>query len=160
METSTRRLHPLLTAAAVSVTVFSAVGVAAITGVIPHSKGQTTEETPVAAVEAPAAKPEPAQAPQSAPVPAPKPVKKHVVRHTPPAPAPVPAPTVAANDTPAAPVAPAPVQKPGSYGVVESVKQIELKGDAKGIGAKVFEADKLLVKCPSKYQGAEVKTYT
>jgi len=27
-------------------------------------------------------------------------------------------------------------------------------------GSKVFEADKLLVKCPSKYQGAEVKTYT
>ncbi|HEY2737061.1 MAG TPA: cytochrome c maturation protein CcmE [Thermoanaerobaculia bacterium] len=27
-------------------------------------------------------------------------------------------------------------------------------------GTKVFEADKLLVKCPSKYQGAEVKTYT
>jgi len=25
---------------------------------------------------------------------------------------------------------------------------------------KVFEADKLLVKCPSKYQGAEVKTYS
>jgi cytochrome c-type biogenesis protein CcmE len=27
-------------------------------------------------------------------------------------------------------------------------------------GTKVFEADKLLVKCPSKYQGAEVKTYS
>lgn len=27
-------------------------------------------------------------------------------------------------------------------------------------GSKVFEADKLLVKCPSKYQGAEVKTYS
>lgn len=27
-------------------------------------------------------------------------------------------------------------------------------------GAKEFEADKLLVKCPSKYQGAEVKTYS
>jgi cytochrome c-type biogenesis protein CcmE len=27
-------------------------------------------------------------------------------------------------------------------------------------GDKVFQADKLLVKCPSKYQGAEVKTYT
>jgi len=26
--------------------------------------------------------------------------------------------------------------------------------------AKEFEADKLLVKCPSKYQGAEVKTYS
>jgi cytochrome c-type biogenesis protein CcmE len=27
-------------------------------------------------------------------------------------------------------------------------------------GAKEFVADKLLVKCPSKYQGAEVKTYS
>lgn len=27
-------------------------------------------------------------------------------------------------------------------------------------GAKQFEADKLLVKCPSKYQGAEVKEYS
>lgn len=27
-------------------------------------------------------------------------------------------------------------------------------------GSKEFEADKLLVKCPSKYQGAEVKTYS
>jgi cytochrome c-type biogenesis protein CcmE len=27
-------------------------------------------------------------------------------------------------------------------------------------GTKFFEADKLLVKCPSKYQGAEVKTYS
>lgn len=27
-------------------------------------------------------------------------------------------------------------------------------------GARNFEADKLLVKCPSKYQGAEVKTYS
>jgi len=28
------------------------------------------------------------------------------------------------------------------------------------VSAKEFEADKLLVKCPSKYQGAEVKTYS
>lgn len=27
-------------------------------------------------------------------------------------------------------------------------------------GAREFEAEKLLVKCPSKYQGAEVKTYS
>ena len=57
METSTRRLHPLLTAAAISVTVFSAVGVAAIGGLIPHSKGEPKEATPLAAIEAPAAQP-------------------------------------------------------------------------------------------------------
>jgi outer membrane lipoprotein SlyB len=133
METSTSRLHPLLTAAAISVTVFSAVGVAAIAGLIPHSKGETKEATPVAAIEAPAAQP--------APVAAPKPVKKHVVRHTP-----APAPTMAYNDAavpPPPPVArpprtveaPKPVRAPGAYGVVESVREVEVKGDAKGVGA-------------------------
>jgi outer membrane lipoprotein SlyB len=138
MEATTRRLHPLLTAAAVSVTVFSAVGVAAITGVIPHSKGQVKEETPVAALEAPAAKVEPAplaQAPTQKPVP--KPVQKPVVRHSAP---PVP-PAVVSTELPQvaqAPQtieAPKPVQKPGTYGVVESVHEVELKGDAKGVGA-------------------------
>src|SRR3954467_5870307 len=44
METNTRRLPPLLTAAAISVTVFSAVGIASITGLIPHSIGSQKEE--------------------------------------------------------------------------------------------------------------------
>jgi outer membrane lipoprotein SlyB len=145
METSTSRLHPLLTAAAISVTVFSAVGVAAIAGLIPNSKGGTKEATPVAAIEAPAAQPAPAPAPvvQPAPAPAPKPVKKAVVKHTP---KPAPAPTVAYNDAavpPPPPVAqaprtveaPKPVRQPGAYGVVESVREVEVKGDAKGIGA-------------------------
>lgn len=132
METSTRRLHPLLTAAAISVTVFSAVGVAAIAGLIPHSKGEPKEATPVAAIEAPVAKPEPA--------PAPKPVRKAVVRHSAP-PVPPPAPTVAYNEAPVvaqAPrtvEAPKPVRQPGNYGVVESVHEVEVKGDAKGVGA-------------------------
>jgi outer membrane lipoprotein SlyB len=137
METSTRRLHPLLTAAAVSITVFSAVGVAAITGFIPQSKSQAKDEIPVAAVEAPATKVE-------APVaqPAPKPVKKPVVRHAPPVPPAKPVETVTYNQAPVtvaqAPQtveAPKPVQKPGTYGVVESVHEVELKGDAKGVGA-------------------------
>ena len=134
METSTRRLHPLLTAAAVSITVFSAVGVAALTGFIPHSKGQVKDETPVAAIEAPAVKSAPVPAPQAAPAPAPRPVKKAVVRHAPP---PVPAPSVAAQvaQAPQTVEAPTPVQKPGTYGVVESVREVELKGDAKGVGA-------------------------
>jgi len=130
METSTRRLHPLLTAAAVSVTVFSAVGVAAIAGLIPHSKGQAKEETHVATVEAPAVKSEPAA--PAAPAPAPKPVKKHVVRHAPPVP---PAQPVQVAQAPQVIAAPTPVQKPGNYGVVESVREVELKGDAKGVGA-------------------------
>ena len=39
--TPTRRLHPLVAAAAVSVMVFSAVGVAAITGLFPHLRRET-----------------------------------------------------------------------------------------------------------------------
>lgn len=138
METSTSlatgrgRLHPLLTAAAISVTVFSAVGVAAVAGLIPHSKGEPKDATPVAAIEAPATQP--------APAPAPKPVKKAVVRHSAP-PVPAPAPAVAYSPAPVLaqaprPVeAPKPVRQPGHYGVVESVHEIEVKGDAKGIGA-------------------------
>jgi len=131
METSPRRLHPLLTAAAISVTVFSAVGVAAITGLIPQSKGSAQEQLPVAAVEAPVAKPEPA----------PKPVKKAVVRKSAPMAPAKPVETVAYNDypqvvqAPAVVAAPKPVQKPGLHGVVESVREIEVQGDAKGIGA-------------------------
>jgi outer membrane lipoprotein SlyB len=43
MET-TPRLHPLLTAAAISVTVFSAVGVATLTGLVPPSIGSQKDE--------------------------------------------------------------------------------------------------------------------
>jgi outer membrane lipoprotein SlyB len=145
MEANTKRLHPLLTAAAVSLTIFSAVGVAAISGLIPHSKGQAKDETPVAAVAAPAPTAEPAPVAQAAPVArSAKPAaKKQVARHTPPVPAPKPAQTVAYNEAPVTPVAqapqtieaPKPVLKPGTYGVVESVRQVELKGDAKGVGA-------------------------
>jgi outer membrane lipoprotein SlyB len=152
MDTNTniRRLHPLVAAAAVSVTVFSAVGVAAVTGLIPHSKGSVSEQTPVAALEQPA---QTTSAPVSAPV-MPAPVlqatpasapKKHVAHK---APAPKPAQTVAYADTPAyapppPPVAqapqtyeaPKPAVKPGVLGTVESVQQVDVKGDAKGIGA-------------------------
>src|SRR5256885_13185435 len=80
MDTNTKRLHPLLTMAAISVTLFSAVGVAAIPGVIPHTKGQTNDAAPVA--QAPAAEPMPApqaaSAPEAAPVP--QPAKKHLAK--------------------------------------------------------------------------------
>jgi len=137
MDTNTKKLHPLLTIAAISVTLFSAVGVAAITGLIPHSKGQTNDATPVVA-QAPVA--EPAPAPEAAP--APKPEKKHVAKkHT--------APKIAAAETPAMtpppppsvaqapqPVeAPKPVVKPGVVGTVVAVKEVEVKGDANGVGA-------------------------
>ena len=43
METNIKRLNPLLAVTAASLIVLSAVGVAALTGVIPSSKGQTNE---------------------------------------------------------------------------------------------------------------------
>src|SRR5439155_1742019 len=55
METISKpRLHPLLTAAAISVTVFSAAGVAALTGLLPHSLGSSKEAEPVVAASTPA----------------------------------------------------------------------------------------------------------
>lgn len=142
MDTNTKSLHPLLTVAAVSLTVFSAVGVAAITGLIPHSKGSAKEASPMAVLEAPAPKVEPVQAPVVQPAPKPKPVKKA---------APKPVQSAAYNDFPATMAqAPAPVIAPppatavetpkpevkfGLVGTVESVREVEEKGDAKGVGA-------------------------
>ena len=134
-----KKLNPLLTIAAISVTVFSAVGVAAITGLIPHSRGSDAP-TPVAAVSTPA--PEAAPAPAAEVVPAPQPEKKHVAKkHTPtkvaaaeaPAMTPPPPPPVA--QAPQSVEAPKPVVKPGVVGTVVAVKEVEVKGDANGVGA-------------------------
>src|SRR5437762_5627430 len=97
MDTNTKKLHPLLTLAAISLSLFSAVGIAALTGLIPHSKGSVTEQTPLAAVQAPAATPEPQV------MPAPQPVKKHVAAK------PRPVQHVAAAEVPALTAPPAPV---------------------------------------------------
>ena len=107
METRTR-LHPLLTVAAISVTVLSAAGVAALTGVLPASRGSSepvTMPAPAGITAAPSAKPKL------------RPVARAVAPR-PPAPAPV---------AQAEPVKPAPL--PGVGGVVESVKQVEQKGE-------------------------------
>jgi len=144
--TNTRKLHPLLTAAAVSVIVFSGVGVAAITGFIPSSKGSVNSPTPVAAATPPApAETMPAPIPQATPAPVAPAPKKHVARKPI---APKPVESVAYADTPAyapppPPVAqapqtyeaPKPAVKPGLLGTVQSVQQVDVKGDAKGIGA-------------------------
>jgi outer membrane lipoprotein SlyB len=133
-----KKLHPLLTIAAISVTLFSAVGVAAISGLIPHSKGSVNENQPVAVAPAPEAAPAPA--PEV--VPAPQPEKKHVAKkHTPtkvaaaqaPAMTPPPPPSVA--QAPQSVEAPKPVVKPGVVGTVVAVKEVEVKGDANGVGA-------------------------
>src|SRR5205809_911789 len=119
------RLHPLLTAAAISVTVFSAAGVAALTGLLPHSLGSSKEAEPVVAASTPATPaPQaaletsmPAAAPQATPVVKPRPV--HRVAQ---APKPV--------------EAPKPVVPAGITGIVESVKEITTPGDgSSGVGA-------------------------
>jgi outer membrane lipoprotein SlyB len=128
METSTR-LHPLLTAAAISVTVFSAVGVASLTGLVPPSIG-STKEVSLPVIEAPKAV-EPAIA---HPVPAPKPVKKPVVRK--------PVEPVVYRDFPEtvaqAPVAqstpPQPVVQAGHVGTVQGVREVTQKGEHTLIG--------------------------
>src|SRR6266403_2887911 len=83
METTSKsRLHPLLTAAAISVTVFSAAGVAALTGLLPHSSGTMKDAEPV--VTAVSEKPQPsiiepsmpAAAAVATPVAKPKPVHR------------------------------------------------------------------------------------
>jgi outer membrane lipoprotein SlyB len=139
MEAQKRTLHPLLTAAAVSVIVFSAVGVAAITGLIPTSKGSANEqvETAAAKPEPLPAKPEPLPAAQPAPAPAAKPAKKRIVHKPAPAPAPVAYSEYSAPVLTQAPAleTPKPVVKPGLLGTVESVREVTQDGKTKGIGA-------------------------
>jgi outer membrane lipoprotein SlyB len=130
METKTR-LHPLLTAAAISVTVFSAVGVASLTGMVPHSIGSQKDVAPLQ-IPADVAKPvEPAIT-----HPITKPVhRKPVARaHTP-----QPTPPVAYSDfgreAPLAQVeAPRPVVKAGNLATVQSVREVKDPGQHTGLG--------------------------
>ena len=142
MDAPRKNLHPLLMAAAISVTIFSAVGVAAITGLIPTSKGSVKEDAPAAAVAAPApAQPEISPKAEAAPVHEPvkkhvakvhKPVKHHVAYAETPALTPPPPPVV--EQAPQVQVQ-KPVVKPGLLGTVESVREVEDPGQAQGIGA-------------------------
>jgi uncharacterized protein YcfJ len=131
METTARRLHPLLTVAAISLIVFSAVGVAALTGMLPASRGSSEPATviapeaqkpiehavsmpaPVAATTAPVAKPQPKAKP------------RHVARAVAPRP---PAPAPIAQAEPVKPVTQA-APLPGLGGVIETVKEVEQKGE-------------------------------
>jgi outer membrane lipoprotein SlyB len=148
METKTR-LHPLLTAAAISVTVFSAVGVAAVTGLIPSSLGSHKHETAPqeqVSLQTPAdvAKPAEPAIEQPAPQPAAKPVHRKPVARTS---TPKPATPVAYNDygtppppppyaqAPAVPVeTPRPVVQPGYLATVQAVREVKDKGDSTALG--------------------------
>ncbi|HEV8109206.1 MAG TPA: glycine zipper 2TM domain-containing protein [Burkholderiales bacterium] len=142
METNTRRLHPLLTAAAISVTVLSAVGVASLTGLIPHSLGSQKQETAPqeqASVQVPAeiAKPvEPAIAHPASPK------KAQVKRATPRPSAPVayndygtPPPPPPYAQAPAQAVeTPKPVAQPGNFATVQAVREVKDAGEGTALG--------------------------
>jgi len=140
METKAR-LHPLLTAAAISVTVFSAVGVAAVTGLIPSSIGSHKQEAAVESTQEVAKPVEPVAAPT--PEPAAKPVKKPVAHKS----TPKPAAPVAYNDysTPPPPPpyaqapaqaveTPKPVAQPGNLATVQAVREVKDAGESTALG--------------------------
>jgi outer membrane lipoprotein SlyB len=152
--TTPARLHPLLFAAAISIIVFSAAGVAALTGVLPHSFGSTQPAAPAAAVlPAPVAAVAPlpeTPAPETAPAAA-KPAKKAAARrYAPVADAPMPAPVRMADastrESPraesapeAAPMlGPAPVPlaeaKCADCGTIDAVREVEQQGKSSWVG--------------------------
>lgn len=132
MEKTSTRLHPLLTAAAISITVFSAVGVASLTGLIPQSIGSAPEAAPT--LEAPA--PTVSEAPQvrdaPKPVEARKPAKPRVVRK------PMQPPAAPASyqdfDNPRVVEAPKPAAPIGLLATVEDVREVTTPGEHTAIG--------------------------
>jgi len=147
MEAPSRKsLHPLIATAAVAVIILSAVGVAAITGLIPTSKGkEDPNAAPMTQSAAPSrptdnqvkAQPAPVQTAKQA-VPAPAPVKQAAPR--PAEPASPPAPVAAAPREPvqvAAAERAAPQPKPicVDCGTIESVREIKQAGEGSGLGA-------------------------
>jgi len=130
MENTKSRLHPLLTAAAISVTVFSAVGVATLTGLVPQSVGSQKEAAPLQ-IPAEVAKPlEPAIA-----HPVEKPVKKTVRRSSAPRKVePVAYREFAEEPRLAQAEMPKPAVQPGQVGTVQSVREVTQPGEHSAIG--------------------------
>jgi outer membrane lipoprotein SlyB len=151
------RLHPLLTIAAISVTVFSLAGIGAVTGLLPYSAAnknqplaQPAPSEPTAAtielVNAAASDLQQMHTPVAAPAPESRPVVKKTRAAThkpvqvadataaatvPPPPAsPLPAPVPVA-----APLAAAPKPVCLDCGTVENFRQVEAKGDGSPLGA-------------------------
>jgi len=121
------KLHPLVATAAVAVIVLSAAGVAAITGVLPGSKGAAEPTATPASAPAPA---------PAAKVESPKAKPEHrVVRH---AAAPKRAePTTTKRAEPAAKPARVAAAKPPcpDCGVIEAVREVDVQGKGTGVGA-------------------------
>ena len=121
MKETHARLHPLLTAAAISITVFSAVGVATLTGLVPPSIGSQKAEI-VKPVEPLVT--EPVQ---------PKPAKKAVAKVSKPRPA-EPASYREFAEAPPAVQAPPPVVQPGILGTVQAVREVKQPGEHTAMG--------------------------
>ena len=159
MDASPRKsIHPLVATAAVAVIIFSAVGIGAITGVIPTSKSNTERmsqpiDQPAMSPVAPAAQQPLPNAPRSAAAPEPAPRTQ--------APAPVQAPPKPVAQRPVA-QQPAPVQERApepavvrepprvaaaerstpqpramcyDCGTIESIREIKHAGEGSGVGA-------------------------
>lgn len=114
MQTAQARNNPLLTVAAISVIVLSAVGVAALTGMIPASKGQENALALPKEVAQPIA-------PAITHAPVRKPAVRRVVQQV--------------SEAPQAAAPAKPVLPVGDAGVVESVREVKAPGEAKGVGA-------------------------
>ena len=132
MEKSNSRLHPLLTAAALSITVFSAVGVATLTGLMPPSIGSQKEAAPVEIPEDTAQAIEPAIA-HPVTQPAAKPAKKPVANLSKPRPV-EPASYREFAEAPRVADAARPVVQPGFLGTVQAVREVKQPGEHTAMG--------------------------
>lgn len=149
MSDTQRRIHPLTAAAAVAVILFSAVGVAVMTGAIPSgSSKEASVPSPVAVTEAPLVKPAAPVAEEPAAKPAPAAAKPAPAKHVAPRKEPVqqvaaanepapppPAPAPQVIQTPAAPPAPPPAALCNECGIVDAVQIVEQEGQGSGLGA-------------------------
>jgi outer membrane lipoprotein SlyB len=131
--TTTNKINPLVAIAAVSVILFSAVGVGVMTGIIPSSKSEQAPAAPAPqAAATPAPAPEPAAKTEAAPAETPKKVVKKAPR-----PAPV---QMASTEQPryvqAEPTPPPPAPRIcGNCGSVVSVNAVKQQGEGSGLGA-------------------------
>jgi len=125
-----RTTHPLIIIAAVTVTLFSLVGIGAVLGWIPTSVGnQKSAETPAALTEAPAqATPQPEAAKPAEP----KPVAKHS-RPKSVAKSEGPRPVAQAAAVPPPPPMVAAICR--ECAVIEQIQEVEKAGEASGAGA-------------------------
>jgi outer membrane lipoprotein SlyB len=118
---TTGKLHPLLATAAVALIVLAVVGIGAFTGLLPGTIG-SPKSNDTAASSTPSEYDAPAAEQTAAP--APKPAAKSTVKH------------VAAQRPAPKPVQVAAAQQPClDCGVVESVREVEVKGEGTGLGA-------------------------